>query len=125
MTQAVEIEGEKELVAAMKKAMTLFPKFLGKELYQEGERIMTDSKANYAPVDLGTLRSSGFVQQPVFNKTSAEVTLGYGGAAASYAVIQHENMSYRHTVGGPKYLERPVLHAKKSMSNRIGKSAFR
>jgi hypothetical protein len=78
-------------------------------LYMVGEIIITDAKANYVPVRDGILRASGFVREPVITHDNASVTIGFGGAAEAYALEQHERLDYHHTVGGPKYLERPVL----------------
>lgn len=82
----------------------------GAELYQRAEAIMADAKENYVPVDLGALRDSGHVEPPVFADDGVRVTLGFGGAAQDYALIQHEDMSLHHpNGGGPKFLERPLL----------------
>ena len=73
-----------------------------------GEEIMTDVKANApghgVPEDEGTLRGSGRVTGPL----AGVVTLSFGGASAPYALVQHERMDYRHTVGEPRYLVRGV-----------------
>ena len=91
----------------------------------EGELIMTDSKQNYVPVDLGVLRASGFVKGPTIMGDNVEVKLGYGGAASAYALIQHEAMDFRHTVGGPKYLERPVKRAAAGLGQKIARRLAR
>lgn len=78
-------------------------------LYLAGELIITDAKENYCPVRDGILRASGFVNEPVLEEADASVTIGFGGAAEAYALEQHERMDFHHTVGGPKYLERPVM----------------
>lgn len=106
-------------------------------LYQEGEDVMADSKANYVPVDLGTLRDSGFVDPPVWEGDTLVVQLGYGGAAEAYALAVHEHLSdasppsWRtaearghpvqfHPPGhGPKYLETPVLQAAQGLEARL------
>lgn len=77
-------------------------------LYQFGEGVMTAAKL-LCPVDLGTLRSSGHVQLPRFEDGDVLVTLGFGGAAAGYAAIVHENLRAQHPVGQAKYLEVPML----------------
>ena len=73
-----------------------------------GEEIMLDVKASRSgrgvPVDKGTLRSTGRVEGPKHD----EVELSFGGAAAPYALEQHENVSLRHTVGEARYLVRGV-----------------
>ncbi len=71
-----------------------------------GEEIMLDVKAARpgagVPVDEGTLRSTGRVEGPKHD----EVELSFGGAAAPYALEQHENMELHHTVGEARYLVR-------------------
>ena len=100
------------------------PERIGAALRTEGERIMTDSKRNYVPVYQGTLRASGHVQGPTLRRNSAEVTLGYGGAAAAYALVQHERTDYAHTVGQSKYLERPVHNAAQGFARRLDVDVF-
>ncbi len=66
------------------------------------------------PVDSGTLRDSCVVKSDL---VLMQVTVGYGGAASSYAARQHEDMSLNHPVGQAKFLESafneivPTLHA--------------
>lgn len=96
-------------------------------LFREGEKIMTDSKQRFVPVDLGELKDSGFVDKPVvkpFTQT-VSVTLGFGGIAKAYALIQHENLGFKHKTGGPKYLERPVDLAAKRVSRNVGQAIGR
>lgn len=72
-----------------------------------GEEIMFDIKASRpgkgVPVDEGPLRASGRVEGP---NNVGEVTLSFGGASAPYALRQHEELSYNHTVGEARYLVR-------------------
>lgn len=77
-----------------------------------GEEIMTDTKDSRpgkgVPVDEGTLRSTGRVDGGTGPSVAARVELSFGGPAAPYALIQHENMQYRHKVGEPRYLVRAL-----------------
>lgn len=91
-----------ELIAAR-----LSPR-LAARLYRWCEGVMTDAKENYVPVKDGILRGSGFVEQPVISPTNISCRMGFGGGSVAYAAKQHENLDYQHTVGGPKYLERPI-----------------
>lgn len=72
------------------------------------EEIMTDVKASTeghgVPVASGALRSTGMVEQP--EPLVAE--LSFGGDAAPYALIQHENLAYHHDIGESRYLVRGV-----------------
>jgi hypothetical protein len=54
------------------------------------------------PVDTGTLRNSAMVAR---DDGAKKVQVGYGGAAASYSIRQHEDMSLHHNVGQAKFLE--------------------
>jgi hypothetical protein len=88
----------------------------------EGERIMTRSKQEFVPVDLGALRASGHVQEPTRRGKDVEVVMAYGGPAAPYALIQHENPDFRHRVGQWKYLEQPMREAEPGMADRLAKA---
>lgn len=92
---------------------------IARALYQEGQTILTESKER-VPVDTGTLKSSGYVTEPVRDGTAVRVTVGYGGAAAEYALYVHEDMEARHTVGGPKYLESVINERAPGFADRIG-----
>jgi len=81
---------------------------------------MAESK-HQVPVDTGVLRSTGHVQLPKEEAGRVSVTLGYGGPAAPYALRQHEELSYRHTVGKAKYLSDPAEAAVAGMDRRIAK----
>ena len=75
-----------------------------------GEEIMADVKASRpghgVPVDEGTLRNSGRVTGGGGPAAMQRVALEFGGAAAPYALIQHENLQYAHPVGEARYLVR-------------------
>jgi len=74
-----------------------------------GEEIMLDVKAARpgagVPVRTGALRSTGRVEGP---DTRGQVALSFGGAAAPYALEQHENTHIHHQVGEARYLVRGV-----------------
>jgi hypothetical protein len=98
------------------------PQALAREMYREGEEIMTASKARYVPVDTGTLRSTGHVQQPDIRADGTiTVRMVYGGPAAPYALAVHEIPPERaqHPVGQWKYLETPALEASKGLAQRV------
>lgn len=82
---------------------------LARSMHSEAETVLNESK-KIVPVDLGTLKNSGAVQKPKVTKKSVEVDITYGGAAAPYALIVHEDPDARHAPGKTfKYLERPFL----------------
>ncbi len=117
MNVTIEMQGGDKLLSLLKK-IGYIPQSLPSILFQEGESIMSASKAE-VPVDLGNLRATGHVQAPVVTSQSVEVLLGYGGPAVDYAIVVHENLEAHHTVGKAKYLEDPALRAAKGMGQRI------
>jgi len=74
-----------------------------------GELIMTDVKASRpgqgVPRDKGTLGNSGRVSGP---DNKGRVSLTFGGAAAVYALFQHEVTKLLHKLGEARYLIRGV-----------------
>lgn len=82
------------------------PVAVAEGLVAHAETVMTESKTQ-APVVTGTLRASGFVAPAEIAGPEVTVTLGYGGAAAAYALPVHENPRAGHTMGfspsGHKY----------------------
>lgn len=97
----------------------------------EAESIMSASK-EIVPVDSGALRASGMVGEPEFGTFRVDVQMGYGGAAASYAIVQHETptvgpgepkgpfIGYEHAPGkSDKFLERPLQEAAEGFETRM------
>ena len=97
---------------------------LADALYVEAELIMTDSKANYVPVDTGQLRNSGTVLRPEITSNQVSVTLGYGGASAPYAAKIHEAPP-RWGQGKNKYLSKPLNKASAGMTQRLSDAIAR
>ena len=133
--------GAPSMIKTLKTIATKFPDKVGMALYAEANSIMTKSK-RLCPVapDGGTLRASGYVGKPQRSfggKITIEV--GYGGAAADYAVATHEHLSEHSPPSwvqaemfgrgiqwnadgtGPKYLEIPVNEAQADMAARIAR----
>lgn len=128
-----DLAGVRELKEKLDRLAREIPKAAEAALTLEGERIMTDSKRNYVPVDLGTLRSSGHVTSAKPDAGGFEVSLSYGGAAAPYALAVHEHPSehsppswqgsdvtFSPSGRGPKYLEKPFRAAENGMLDRLG-----
>lgn len=128
MKSGMRITGLKEALATVKQLARRYPEAGAFALNRRGEIIMTDSKTNYVPVDEGPLRASGHV---VTEKAKLRTTLGFGGPAGignqgesnkedvGYAVVQHENPNYKHTVGEDKYLEKPLMAAVGTMGKDL------
>ena len=82
---------------------------VGAGLYGVANNVMTAAK-RIVPVDVGTLKGSGYVTMPENKGNNITVEEGFGGAAKDYAVVQHERTDYRHPGGGEaKYLEKPMM----------------
>lgn len=96
--------------ARISSAARLINKDFGSGLLLIGNEIMTDVKSSRpghgVPVDKGILRASGRADGPEQGSRGPRVTLSFGGAAAPYALVQHEVLTYRHTVGEARYLVR-------------------
>ena len=88
-------------------------------LMEEAQLVFRDSQ-RLVPVDTGALRASGQIIPPRKKGTKWEVVIGYGGAAKSYALEQHENLRYRHKEGkSAKYLETPTRQRGAKMPDAI------
>ena len=101
MSVTIRIEGDKEMAAVLVRLGVEAPMAAAAALFQEAELIMARSK-EYVPVDQAILRTSGHVQKPVIRSDGASVTMGYGGAAAPYAVYVHEGIG--PAVGRPAFM---------------------
>lgn len=94
-------------------------KFVGQVLYKEGAKIFEESQ-DEVPVDTNALRTSGNLGFPQFEGQSVVVEISYGGAAADYAMIVHEDLEARHRDGKKaKYLEDPARRGIEGLDRRI------
>jgi hypothetical protein len=104
----IVMTGHTRAMQQLARAGAVTPHGLSVGLREIAETVMTASKRDYVPVDTGALRASGFVDAPLVTATGARVDLGFGGPAAPYAAIVHEDLLARHPVGQAKYLEIPL-----------------
>ena len=108
------LTGLGDLRRALKQAGALATPALAAAALEEQEKVMAVAKSR-TPVDVATLRGSGTVLPPKVSGSRVEVTAGFGGAASAYALIQHERLDFRHTVGQAKYLESAFLEHQPGM----------
>jgi hypothetical protein len=81
---------------------------------------MTASK-RIVPVDVGTLKGSGYVTLPNMQNNNIIVEQGFGGEAKDYAIVQHERTDFHHPGGGEaKYLEKPMMAQTSTFSHDVG-----
>lgn len=122
------------MVSRLRAIQVGFQDQVARELRQEAELIMKLSKAQYVPVDLGTLKNSGHVQEVERKGLTLQVAMVYGGPASPYALAVHEAVagstssalppSWRGTAvnfqrGGPKYLHLPMMRELPKVASRI------
>jgi len=94
-------------------------RILSRAMYSEANTVLNQSK-KIVPVDLGTLKNSGKVKKPVFKGSTIDVDITYGGAAADYAFIVHEDPNARHAPGKTyKYLEMPFMAHKPTFERNM------
>lgn len=98
--------GDKELMAKIRALGKAGEQAGRKILYRKAEKIAGKAK-DEVPVDTGALKSTIHVDLGDGDEISAAVVCG--GPAAPYAVYVHEDLTARHPVGGPKFIERPFL----------------
>lgn len=129
------LKGLTATIANLQREVSGLQQDAARALFRRGEAIMTDSKDNYVPTDLGALKGSGHVELPEIGPNEITVTLGYGGSASDYALAVHEHLSehsppswrvaeregrpVQFTTGGPKYLEKPVLEAARTFQEDL------
>lgn len=91
----------------------------GQALFEVASEIFAESQ-RICPVDTGTLRASGTIDGPNPKLNGQwEVTIGYGGPAADYALPVHERLDLAHSAPTQaKYLEKPLLDALADMPKR-------
>jgi hypothetical protein len=110
--------GADRVVAKMTELEIGAPVVVGRKLYTRANLILTEIKDQDVPVDLGTLRDSGYVEGPFTEPPAGtRVNIGFGGAAKDYAHYQHEGMTWQsgytkplhyHGQGHDHYLTGPV-----------------
>lgn len=108
MAGSFEFENMERLIGLLVRGGRQAPTLLGRALYDEAN-VMFNESQDQVPMDTGVLRSSGNVHAPAISHGEVLVEISYGGAAAPYALRQHENEEYKHAPGRKaKYLSDPV-----------------
>lgn len=98
-------------------------KSIARDTYKRGLRIL-EVATRLVPVDTGVLRGSGFVQIPEIAGDRVSTTIAFGGPAAPYAFIVHEDLDAFHQVGQAKYLEEPFLAEQDGMLEDFRKATI-
>jgi len=124
MTSGIHFEGLDDLEKRLATADSRVMLEVKKQLFADATEVLNQSRA-LAPFDTGALAGSGSLHMGGSLKNPvAEIT--YGGPAAPYALVQHENVDFYHPSRkrggtsapstspnskerGAKYLTRPLF----------------
>lgn len=110
----IEIKGLAEVNRRLTEIAETNREAFARALHEEAEIEMTESKRRVPVGETGALRESGRVED-----VEGGVRLVYGDASVDYAIVQHEELEFFHTVGEAKYLERPVLESLPYLAERV------
>jgi hypothetical protein len=108
----------------------------GAELSIIAHEIIEDAKENYVPFRTGVLKDSGDSDEYIPNRgiELTQIAMWFGGvvgpealehgvrSAQEYALVQHEDLTFHHEFGGPKYLERPYDQAVGKVPDRLAQA---
>lgn len=125
-TKAIALTGNEALQMLLATASGGIVEAVGGALFEEGQLAMRDS-LNEVPVKDAILKGSAEIKPPKFSNGRVKVTLGYGGAAAAYALIRHNTPASNYTKPGTKdhYLSDPVQKRipmiQKTLHGRVAK----
>ena len=90
-----------EFLKGVKDGVKRMENALDAGLYAVGNNILAKSNET-APIDTGVMRGSAYATLP----KDHEVEIGYGGPAAKYVIVQHEDTRLRHKPGeAAKFLQ--------------------
>ena len=121
MEAKVEIEGVDKLIRLLALGGAGARQALRQALYREAMIAFNESQLQ-VPVDKGMLRDSGQAYGIQVNQLgdALVITLGYGGVAANYALVVHEDLGAKHnSPTKAKYLEDPVKMRLAGMGTRL------
>lgn len=140
---SIQLDGLKDLQKALLATADQMADATAKGIYDMVNEIAKES-SRLVPVDTGVLRASRTVEvRRTLGGLGVEAEIAYGGAAAPYAVVQHERLDFYHppkppgksVVGGrsgtgpvepgqgrgPKYLEHPFVQQMDAMPENLMK----
>lgn len=112
MTIRVFVTGDKELARELGRLERVGREVVKEVLLQKAAKIVALAKplTPVAAEDGGELRDSIHNTAGTISRNGdVSVDVVAGGDAVPYALQQHEDLTLRHRVGGPKFLERPVF----------------
>lgn len=118
MAVSVRILGAQKSAANIRRMSKAARKKFFEAMIDVSEQILQHSKDTYVPYLTGDLERSGSIAVHPGRYPSVEI--GFGGPAAAYAEIQHENVLFTHPNGGSaKYLEFAVRDFEPRISHEL------
>lgn len=127
MAYEIKLSGGEAFVNLFGRAASDLQPAMAEALYTEAQSILRESRKE-VPFRYGALSSSGRVHDPFTAGNATAVEITYGGVASgdstgdfvNYAVIQHDNLKYRHAEGRKaKYLRDPAERAVEGFAYRM------
>ena len=119
----IETIGLTEFIVRLERHESILMPVLGREMREWAEETMTESKRVVPVGETGNLMNSGHVEGPSRSAGGTDVRLGYGGPAAPYARVVHENLNpgihWKRPGSGPKYLENPFMERLPQLEGRL------
>lgn len=117
VAEAKTIRSAKQARNKLRQFKNKFTMSMDDFLVREGREVLREIKTGgWVPVDQDDLRKSGKFERVLVNKTTRKSVISFN---TPYAWEQHENLDYNHTVGGSKFVERPMLMKMTGMSSRL------
>jgi len=116
----LKVKGLKEIKAMIRKSAEEIQGALAAAIYEEG-LALDDRSVRLVPVDTGRLRASHFVAPPSATSEGPTCEVGYGTV---YALRQHEELDWQHTVGQANYLGQPMLERQAGYTERVAKRTW-
>lgn len=121
---SITVTGLEAMQARLRQMAAGVPLQAGAALRAEAEIEMTEAKRR-TPVDTGALRGSGHVTGPTVAWRDIAVVLAFGGVAAGYAIVVHEDLAAFHPRGQAKFLESVIRESAPHMAARVARRMAR
>ena len=128
MASGADMKGVVEMRNRLKAFQAKFPQEVKRALRIECEIEATEAKKR-TPVWTGKtgpgypipglLRDSVHVEGPFQEGPRIWALVVAGGAAGAYAIPQHENLEWFHTIGQAKYIESVIFESRPFMASRV------
>jgi len=99
-----ELNGLQKQMSQLQAIAYKIPGAIGDKLINKTLVIARESYQE-VPVDIGKLRGSQEIEGPIVEENRISTIISY---STVYALRQHQEMGYRHTVGKARYLSDPI-----------------